>query len=108
MACLAVYITIPSTAEARQIARVLVEERLAACVNLLPPSQSIYHWGEAIETASEHTLIAKTRADRFDDLLARVRELHKHDVPCVVALPVVAGNPRYLEWIAAEAAKPAD
>lgn len=106
MASLAVYITTPTIDEARRIARTLVEERLAACVNILPPSETVYHWGGAIETATESTLIAKTRADRFDALLARVRSLHSHEVPCVVALPVVAGNPRYLEWLAAEAALP--
>ena len=97
-----VYVTTSSLEEARAIGRRLVEERLAACANLLPGMESIYRWQGGIETAQETVLIAKTRAGLVDQLSARVRELHSYDCPCVVALPITAGNPAYLRWIGAE------
>lgn len=97
-----VYVTTSSLEEGRAIGRHLVEERLAACVNLLPGMESIYRWQGGIETAQETVLIAKTRAVLVDQLNARVRELHSYDCPCVVALPIAAGNPAYLRWIGAE------
>ena len=97
-----VYMTASTPEEARAIGRRLVEERLAACVNLLPGMESIYRWQGGIETAQETVLIAKTRAVLVDQLSARVRELHSYDCPCVVALPIAAGNPAYLRWIGDE------
>jgi periplasmic divalent cation tolerance protein len=73
-----VYITAASGDEAHRIARALVEERLAACVNMLDGMTSVYRWNGAVEQASEVVLIAKTRADRFDRLAARIRELHSY------------------------------
>lgn len=106
MAAFLVYMTAASTEEAQTIGRVLVEERLAACVNILGAAQSIYRWKDGVETAAEVAFIAKTRADRFEALTKRVKELHSYDTPCIVALPVVSGNPGFLEWIAASAAPP--
>lgn len=100
-----VYITAPSRDDALRIGRALVEERLAACVNLLGGMTSIYRWEGAVETAEETVLIAKTRRDRFDALAARVAELHSYAVPCIVELPVGRGNAAYLEWLAGEAAE---
>lgn len=102
------YITTGNLEEGERIGRALVEEGLAACTNLLPGMRSIYRWKGAVEQAEEVVLIAKTRADRFDSLAARVRALHSYDTPCVVALPVTAGSAPYLRWIASESTQPHD
>jgi periplasmic divalent cation tolerance protein len=99
-----VYITTESPSQAETIGRALVETRLAACVNILPGMQSIYHWQGRIETAQETVLIAKTRMSLTEALLAKVKELHSYDVPCAVVLPVVAGLPDFLRWIDDETA----
>jgi len=96
-----VYITMGSLDEARRIGHTLVEERLAACVNLIGSMASIYRWQDAVEEALEVVMIAKTRADLFDCLETRVKELHSYECPCIVALPVSAGHAPYLEWIRA-------
>ena len=96
------YITTRDTEEARRIGKILVTERLAACVNILPGMESHYWWKGKVESAREAVLIAKTRADLREDLLRRVRELHEAETPCVVFLPVTGGNPDYLQWIATE------
>lgn len=93
------YVTVPTREEALAIGRALVEERLAACANLLPGMTSVYRWQGAVEEASELVLIAKTRTALFDRLAARVVELHSYELPCVVALPVAAGLPAYLDWL---------
>ncbi|ALJ35133.1 divalent-cation tolerance protein CutA [Azospirillum brasilense] len=98
------YITAGSRDEARRIGRMLVEERLAACANIFDGMTSIYRWQDAIEEATETVLIAKTRAELFDRLAARVRELHSYEVPCVVELRVGRGNPAYLDWLRNETA----
>ncbi|NUB25487.1 divalent-cation tolerance protein CutA [Azospirillum brasilense] len=98
------YITAGSRDEARRIGRMLVEERLAACANIFDGMTSIYRWQDAIEEATETVLIAKTRAELFDRLAARVRELHSYEVPCVVELRVGRGNPAYLDWLRDETA----
>ena len=94
-----VYMTAGSRVEAERIGRTLVEERLAACVNILGGMTSVYHWQGAVETAEETVVIAKTRAALFDRLTERVKELHSYDVPCVVELPIGRGNPDYLGWL---------
>lgn len=99
MAVVFAYITIPSEAEAVRIGRALVEERLAAGVNILPGMRSVYRWQGRVEEAAEAVLIAKTRADRFTALSARVRALHPYELPCITALRVEAGEAAYLDWI---------
>jgi periplasmic divalent cation tolerance protein len=106
MSAVCVYITAASPEQAEQIGRALVAARLAACVNILPGMRSIYHWQGAIETATEAVLIAKTRADLTDALLARVKALHTYAVPCAVVLPIQGGLPEFLDWIEAETASP--
>jgi len=98
------YITAGSREEAARIGRALVEERLAACVNILDGMTSIYRWQGSIEEATETVLIAKTRSELFDRLTARVRELHSYDVACVVELKVGRGNAAYLDWLRDETA----
>lgn len=104
MDALFVYMTAGSAEEARRIARALVEERCAACVNLIEGMRSVYRWQGAVEEASEVVMIAKTTAAGFDRLAARVRELHSYDCPCIVALPVQAGDAGYLAWIGEQTA----
>ncbi len=99
-----IYITTADLGEAQRLASALVEERLAACANILPGMQSYHWWEDAVQTQQEVVLIAKTRAGRLDALINRVRALHSYDCPCVVAVPITEGNPDYLAWIAAETA----
>jgi len=94
--------TAPSRAVARRIAKALVAERLAACVNVLGPMESIYRWKGAVEQAREVALIAKTRQGRLAALTARVAELHPYEVPCVVALPIRGGHRAFLSWVREE------
>ena len=98
----AVLITAPDAETAERLARALVEERFAACVNVIPGMQSIYRWEGKVEEASEHLLVAKTRAARVSALAARVRALHPYALPEVVALPVKGGSDAYLRWVVAE------
>ena len=98
--CLA---TAPDRAVAERIARALVDERLAACVNILPGITSVYRWEGAVETGGEVLLLAKTMLQQLEALTARVIELHPFEVPEVIALDIDGGLPAYLQWIAAEA-----
>jgi periplasmic divalent cation tolerance protein len=100
-----VYITCGSPDEAQRIGRTLVEERLVACVNLLFGMQSMYWWEGAVQTDRETILIAKTTAKQVPALSERVKALHTYEVPCVVALPILDGNPEYLQWIGEETGK---
>ena len=102
MEFLFVYITAANVEEARRIGKTLIEERLAACVNILPQLESWYRWEGKVDNSQESLLIAKTRADLRDSVQRRVLELHSYSCPCVVFLPVAGGNPAYLEWIARE------
>ena len=86
-------------AQARRIAKALVRERLAACVNVVPGATSIYRWEGKVEEASEVLLLIKSRAALSKRLVARVRALHSYAVPEVVTLPVVAGSAAYLRWV---------
>ena len=88
--------------EADAIARALVEERLAACVNIVPRVVSVYRWKGQIETDDEALLVIKTRKECFDALDRRMRELHPYEVYELVALPIEQGNAPYLDWLAAE------
>ena len=99
-----VYMTVGSVDEARAIAADLVDRRLAACVNLVPGIRSIYRWQGEVADDAEVAMFAKTRADLVEALIARVKALHSYDCPCIVALPIAAGNPDFLDWIAAETA----
>jgi periplasmic divalent cation tolerance protein len=91
--------TLPADADAAGFAASLVEEQLAACVNILPPMDSVYRWEGETQHDVERQLLIKTAADRTDALWARVRELHPYDVPEFVVIPIVDGNAAYLGWI---------
>jgi periplasmic divalent cation tolerance protein len=97
-----IYITASSDEEARRIGRALVEERLAACANVLGGIASIYWWEGEVQEDAEVALIAKTTAALVPRIVERVTALHSYDCPCVVAVPIAAGNPAFLEWIDAE------
>jgi periplasmic divalent cation tolerance protein len=94
-----VYITASNVAEAEKIGSMLVEKRLAACVNIFEKMTSIYRWEGKVHKEEETVIIAKTRTGLIDELTAKVRELHSYTVPCVVSLPVAGGNPDFLNWI---------
>jgi periplasmic divalent cation tolerance protein len=89
-----------SEEEARRIAQALVERRLAACVNVVGPIQSIYRWKGAVESASEHLLVIKTTAAAFPRVRDAIRELHSYALPECVMLAIEAGSEDYLRWIA--------
>jgi len=97
-----VLLTAPDAGVGGGLARTLVEERLAACVNVVPGVRSIYRWEGRIEEEAEVLLIAKTRADRCDALAARVRAIHPYALPEVLVLPACGGSADYLAWVAAE------
>lgn len=94
-----VYITAANDAEARRIGRALVEAKLTACVNVLGGATSIYRWQGKVEEATEVVLIAKARAQTFQDLAAKVKNLHSYDTPCIVAYPMVDSSGPYLAWL---------
>jgi periplasmic divalent cation tolerance protein len=99
---LVVLVTAPGAEKAAEIARAVVEERLAACGNVVPGLRSIYRWEGKVQDDQEALLVLKTTRARFDALRARVIALHPYEVPEVLALPVEAGSERYLAWIAGE------
>lgn len=94
-----VLVTAGSADEAARIGRALVEERLAACANVVGPIRSIYRWKGAVEDEAEHLLLLKARAADVPALETRVRALHGYEVPEVLALPVRAGSAAYLAWL---------
>jgi periplasmic divalent cation tolerance protein len=98
---LSVYVTAAGADEARRIGRALVEENLAACVNVLPGHTAIYRWEGELEEGAECAFLAKTTAGRFDALRARVRALHSYDLPCIVAFPAETGDAAFLDWVRA-------
>jgi periplasmic divalent cation tolerance protein len=94
--------TLPDKASAERIARTLVDERLAACVSVLPSCTSIYRWQGAVETAAEVPLLIKTTKKAYAGLEQRLRECHSYELPEILAIPVVEGLNEYLQWIARE------
>jgi periplasmic divalent cation tolerance protein len=92
--------TLPADVDAGAFADSLVQERLAACVNLLAPMESVYRWEGRVERETERQLIIKTTRDRTETLWDRVREMHPYEVPEFVVLSIVDGNDAYLRWIA--------
>jgi periplasmic divalent cation tolerance protein len=99
MSVLSVYAVFADGEEAERIGRTVIEERLAACINILPTMRSIYRWKGEIETADEVAAILKTSDDRANALIARIAALHSYDVPCIVAWPVDKVLGSYAAWI---------
>jgi periplasmic divalent cation tolerance protein len=100
-----VYATFASDEEARRIARTLVEERLAACANILGACHSIYRWQGEVEESGEVAALFKTQADLAGALIARLAELHSYEVPAAVVWPVADALGRFAEWVEAETVK---
>jgi periplasmic divalent cation tolerance protein len=97
--CFQVTTTLPDEAAAHQVGSRLVEERLAACAQVLGPVASTYRWKGKIEQAAEWYCNLKTTKSRLSALTKRIRELHPYEVPEIIAVPIRQGNPDYLEWI---------
>ena len=104
-AYLVVFITTSSHEEACKIADALVSQRKAACVNIVPRVNSLFRWKGKIEEAEESLLVVKTRAKLFPDVVSTVKCIHSYEVPEIIALPIVEGNPNYLKWIDEETEK---
>jgi len=102
MQLLFAYITTPNKEHALAIGRKLVEERLAACINIVDGMQSVYWWQGEISEDNETILIAKTRESLLEKLIQRVKELHEYTCPCIVTFPIVGGNKDYLKWLEEE------
>jgi periplasmic divalent cation tolerance protein len=98
--------TIDSAEAAAAIAQALVEQRLAACVQVAGPITSTYWWQGEIQTAQEWYCVAKTRADHFPQIEQAIRALHPYDVPEILATPILAGHAPYLDWLASELRSP--
>jgi len=96
---LLVFCTAPDTDAARRIASALVEYRLAACVNLLPGVESVYRWEGKITSDNEVLLMIKARSADYPLLETRIRALHPYELPEIIAVPLTAGLPAYLEWV---------
>jgi periplasmic divalent cation tolerance protein len=99
MDCVLVLVTAPSEEEAAKMAKALVEERLAACANIVKGVRSIYRWEGEVQDDPEVLMLIKTTGERFEALKSRVKALHSYSVPEVIALPIVKGLEAYLEWI---------
>ncbi len=97
-----VYMTVENRAEAERIGRVLVEERLAACVNILDGMTSLYWWEDNVQHAQETVVLAKTQVGQLEALKERVLALHSYECPCIVAWPVTGGHEPFLDWIRAQ------
>lgn len=102
METLIVITNCPDEEIANAIALAVVEEKLAACVNILPRVQSIYRWQGSVESAAEIPLLIKATTRNYPALEARIKALHPYEVPEIIALPIARGLPAYLNWVAAE------
>ena len=96
--------TLPDRESAEKIAKILVDARLAACVNVLAPCKSVYRWQGAIEESGEVPVLIKTTAGCYDRLESAMRAHHPYELPEIVAVPVARGLPGYLGWVASETA----
>ena len=104
MQTLLVLTNLPDRAAAEKLADALIEQRLAACVNILAPCRSVYRWKNDLQHDEEYPMLIKTTAERYDELEAAIRAGHPYDLPEIIALPVERGLPAYLDWVAAETA----
>jgi periplasmic divalent cation tolerance protein len=99
MSVISVYAVFANAEEAERIGRTVIEERLAACINILSPVRSIYRWKGKVETAEEVAAILKTHHWRSDALITRIAELHSYEVPCVVSWPIEQIVGPYADWV---------
>ena len=97
-----VFVTASSVEEGQKIGRTLVEERLVACINIISPIQSIFHWQGKVSDERETLLMAKTKEPLFNDIVVRVKQLHSYKVPEIIAIPIIDGSQDYLNWVSEE------
>jgi len=102
MTTLLVLTNLPERAAAERIAEALIEQRLAACVNILAPCRSVYRWQGKVQQDEEHPMLIKTTAERYPAMEAAIRALHPYELPEIIAVPIERGLTAYLEWVAAE------
>jgi periplasmic divalent cation tolerance protein len=103
VAALVVITTLPDPVLAEELARVLIDQRLSACVSILGPCQSVYRWQGLIQASSEVPLLIKTTDEAYPALEQEIKRRHPYELPEIIAIPVVGGLPAYLDWVAAEA-----
>ena len=94
-----IYVSCPDMEVAGQIGRALVDSRHAVAANMLPGMQSVYRWGGEVVEGAEAMLLIRTTANRFEDIRVIVRRMHPYQMPSIVAVPIVDGDPGYLEWV---------
>ena len=97
-----IFITTRSESEAHIIARLLLEHKMAACINIVPTVDSIYWWQDSLESAHESLLIIKTKSSQLNQIIEVVKEHHGYEVPEIIAMPIIGGNADYLKWIDSE------
>jgi periplasmic divalent cation tolerance protein len=98
-AYIVLFTTASNSEEAHKIAKVLLSQRKAACVNIVPGISSLFWWQDKLDSAQESLLIVKTKASLLNQIVTLVREIHSYEVPEIIALPIIGGNQDYLEWI---------
>ena len=106
MDTLLVISNLPDRASAEKLANELIEKRLAACINILSPCHSVYRWKGAIQNDTEHPMLIKTTRERYAQLEAAIRAGHPYELPEIIAVPLAAGLPESLDWVAAETLAP--
>ncbi len=99
MSATLIYVTAGNREEALNIGRAVVESRLAACANVLGDIDSIYWWDGELQQDTEVALILKTRSELIDKVVAKIKQMHSYDCPCVISLPITGGNPDFLDWL---------
>lgn len=104
MSALLVLTNVPERAAAERLAELLVEKKLAACVNILAPCRSVYRWEGAVQHDEEHPMLIKTTTERYAALEQALRARHPYELPEIIAVPIERGLPAYLDWVAAETA----
>ena len=98
-AYIVLFTTTSNSEEAHKIAKILLSQRKAACVNIVPGISSLFWWQDKLDSAQESLLIVKTKASLLDQIITLIRENHSYEVPEIIALPIIGGNQDYLEWI---------
>lgn len=94
-----VLVTVPENADCNKLASTLVREELAACVNILPLENSIFFWEGKVQSEREKLLMIKTKIEKFNKLVTRIKELHPYTVPEIIGVPIIVGNREYLKWV---------
>ncbi len=102
MSTLLVLTNLPDRAAAERLADALIEQRVAACVNILAPCRSVYRWQGAVQHDEEHPVLIKTTAERYAALETAIRAAHPYELPEIIAVPIERGLPAYLAWVGAE------